>query len=370
MKTFDRYLLREWFQIIGVVVAALLGLLLVQVMYTDLAPLLTAGATFMDVTVYLAVAVPSFLALLMPLTLLVSLLYVFGQLHRNHEFTAMRASGVSLARISVPVWCVGVICCGLTLWLNSTIVPWSVEQSRQIRERVEFRHEAASRSADEIGARTSVAFDNRSAGRLWFMDRYSLFTHKAYGISLSFLDAQRRETRRIVASQAWRDADGKGWTFRDGRDYRFDLDSGEIVANSPFRTMTFRGVTDDPSLMLLIDRKPIDLSFWELRRLIGYLRSVNSAKAVPYEVRYFGLLADTLAPLIVIGLSVPFAVSGVRVNPAVGISKSIGLFALYYLLAQLGGTLAAKGVITPEWGAWLPSLGMSGLAFWFFLRLR
>jgi len=66
---------------------------------------------------------------------------------------------------------------------------------------------------------------------------------------------------------------------------------------------------------------------------------------------------------------VPFAVSGLRVNPAVGASKSIGLFLLYYALANLGGSLAGS-ILTPELAAWLPSLGMAGLAVWLFARLR
>jgi lipopolysaccharide export LptBFGC system permease protein LptF len=54
----------------------------------------------------------------------------------------------------------------------------------------------------------------------------------------------------------------------------------------------------------------------------------------------------------------------------VGASKSIGLFLLYYALANLGGSLAVKGILTPEMAAWLPSLGMAGLAVWLFARLR
>jgi len=81
-------------------------------------------------------------------------------------------------------------------------------------------------------------------------------------------------------------------------------------------------------------------------------------------------LADTLGPLIVIALAVPFAVSGVRVNPAVGVSKSIGLFFLYYILMNLATSLATKEVLDPMLAAWLPNLGMSCVALWLFARLR
>jgi lipopolysaccharide export system permease protein len=87
-------------------------------------------------------------------------------------------------------------------------------------------------------------------------------------------------------------------------------------------------------------------------------------------VRYFGLLADIFTPLIVIAIAIPFAASGVRVNPAVGVSKSIGLFFLYLALQNLAASLATKQLVDPALAAWLPNIGMTGLALVFFSRLR
>jgi lipopolysaccharide export system permease protein len=87
-------------------------------------------------------------------------------------------------------------------------------------------------------------------------------------------------------------------------------------------------------------------------------------------VRYYGLIADVMGPLIVIAIAIPFAISGVRINPAVGVSKSIGLFFLYYVLTNFATSLAAKGVLEPSVAAWLPHAGMAALALWFFARLR
>jgi lipopolysaccharide export system permease protein len=367
---FDRYLLREWFQIVGLVIAALLGLLLVQLMYSELPGLLDKGASLSDIAIYFGVAVPSFLALLLPLTLLVSTLYCFGQMHRSHEFTALRAAGVSLVRISMPVWCVGLLCCGLTGWLNSGLVPWSVEESRVIKERLSFKVQSGHMPEDRIGAQMSVSFDNRRQGRMWFMNRYSRYTEKAYGVRLSYLNGRRLEERRLVASVAFPNPKGKGWIFQRGRDLRFDTASGDLVSNQPFAELLCPELGEDPRLMLLIDRKATELSLPELERLISHLEETHNPKIVPYLVRYHSLLADIISPLIVIGLSIPFAVAGVRVNPAVGMSKSIGLFALYYLFAQLGSSLATKGLLDPVSAAWLPSMAMAALALWFFVRLR
>jgi lipopolysaccharide export system permease protein len=122
--------------------------------------------------------------------------------------------------------------------------------------------------------------------------------------------------------------------------------------------------------MLLIDRKPSSLSLRELRKLVDYLEIERSPKLAGYAVRYYGLIADVVGPLLVIAMAIPFAVTGVRVNPAVGVSKSIGLFFLYYIFANFATTLATRGIVEPVIAAWIPHGAMAALAVWLFARLR
>ncbi len=370
LNTYDRHLLREWLHILGLVLVAMVGLLFMQVLYDDFRYLNDLGAEAADFGAYFFVTIPGFLSLVLRVALLISLLFVLGKLHRANEFIALRAAGVSLLRITAPVWLIGALACGLTWYLNASVVPWSVEESRALRESLQYRQQARTQAEDRVGAVYSVGFDNRAAGRMWFFNRYSQFTRKGYGVTLSELDPQRREQRRIVAAEAWPDRARGGWVFRDGRELIFDPETAEMIEPRPFTELFRPDCTEDPRLMLLIDRKAGDLSFFELGRLIDYLRETGSPKVVPYEVRYFSLIADTLGPLIIIGLAVPFAVSGVRVNPAVGVSKSIGLFFLYYIFMNLASSLATKGVIEPLLAAWVPNLGMAAIGLWLFVRLR
>lgn len=373
VNTFDRHLLREWLQILGLALAATVGLLVVQVLYDDFRQLRDLGARGSIFWRYLGVTIPSFLAVVLPLSLLISLLYVLGKLHRGNELTAMRAAGVGFARLTAPIWIVGLLCCGVSWWINTTVVPWSVEESRAMRDELEFRAQSTKAlPADHIGAVYSVAFDNPLARRMWFFNRYSKAADRGYGVSVSELDAKRRERSQIIAAEAWFDAGRNGWVFKGGRDLTFDPETGETMSSTPFPEPekfmpTYR---EKPALMLLIDRKPSHLSLWELRGMVDYLEVERSPKLAAYAVRYYGLIADVIGPLIVIAIAIPFAVTGVRVNPAVGVSKSIGLFFLYYILNSAATALATKGFVDPMVAAWMPHAGMAGLALWFFARLR
>ncbi|WP_068628198.1 LptF/LptG family permease [Cephaloticoccus primus] len=402
MSIYDRHLLREWLQVLALVLAAMIGLLLVQVLYDDFRMLSDLGAGVADFGLYVLVTLPGFLAIVLPVALLLSLLYALGRLHRAGELVALRAAGVGLWRITVPVWLVGLLMCAVTGVLNASVVPWSVETSRALRDSLEFRHRAESQPEDAIGAQRRIGFDNRTAGRegaggrLWFINRYSQFTQRAYGVTVSVFDTGearevrgadaasgaaanagagvaggRREARRIVAAQAWPDPARGGWVFANGQELFFNPETGEIREPRPFAEHFEAGYDEEPALMLTVDRRPADLSFFELRRLVDYYAAEGAgAKGAAYAVRYFGLVADTLGPLIVIALAIPFAASGVRVNPAVGVSKSIGLFFLYYVLMNLASSLAVKQVLDPALAAWLPNAGMTGIAACLFVRLR
>jgi len=351
------------------VLCATLGLLLVQVLYDDFRALRELGARGFEIVRYIAITIPSFLALVLPLALLVSLMFVLGKLHRANEFTALRAAGVGIARITAPVWIVGLAMCALSWWLNTRVVPWSVEESQAWRDTLQYRKESGSTAPDRVGAVYSVGFDNPGARRMWFFNRYSPFTERAYGVSVSRLDERRRELTRIVAAEARFDV-ARGWIFQRGRELEFDAGTGEQVASRPFAERIEPTFREDPKLMLLIDRKASDLSLPQLARLIDYFALSGNPKGTPYAVRYFGLIADTLAPLIVLAIAIPFAVTGVRVNPAVGVSKSIGLFFLYYLLNTLGKSLATNQIVDPLTAAWVPNLGLCAVAAWLFARMR
>jgi len=370
VKTLDRHILGEWLKILGLVLTAAVGLLLMQEMYDDFRDLLDDGAGVVDIAVYYAVRMPSFLTVVLPLALLISLLYSLGQLHRNNEFTAMRAAGLSLFRLTRGIWVAGVLCCGLMWLFNSRVVPWSVEESRRIKDSLEFRHQARVEGVERAGLITSVTFDNRPEGRLWYINRYNRFAHRAYGVTVSLLDPQRRETTRYVAREAEYHPAARNWTMREGWEIRFDVETGEMVRPIAFAERTFADFHEDPQLMLLIDRNPVDLSFPELRRLMDYLTTEGNPKVIKYAMRYYSLIADTLGCLVVIGIAIPFAVSGVRVSPVVGVSKSIGLFFAYYLLVSVANMVGGRELLPPEIAAWLPNLVMVGVAGWFFARMR
>ncbi|MBI2512698.1 MAG: LptF/LptG family permease [Opitutae bacterium] len=370
MTLLDRYLLREWLKILGLILCATIGLLLMQALYDEFRDLLEINVGFGEIMTYYAVLMPSYFAIVLPLAMLLSLLFVLGKLHRNNEITAIRAAGLNIFSTTRALWLAGVVACGITLLLNARVVPWSVERARSLKESYRIQAQLKMPMKSAVGMVQSVAFDNNRANRMWYINRYSRIEQKAYGVTVSELDARRREKTRLMAREASYDAAKQQWAFHDGREVWFDVEAAEVMRSVAFKEKIVPHLNEDPKLMLMLSLKPSELSFFELERIVDHFTTEDNPKVTRYAVRYYGLLADTLGPLIILAIAVPFAVSGVRVSPVVGVSKSIGLFFAYYLLTTLASLLGNKGYVDPLWAACLPNLAMIGIGAYLFGRMR
>jgi lipopolysaccharide export system permease protein len=366
---FDRYLLREWLKILALLLGATAGLLFMQALYNRFRDLLDLGASAGEIVRYFAVTMPGHFSVVLPLSLLLSLLYVLGRLHRNNELTAIRGAGLNVFSTTRALWLACTGFCGVSLLLNAHVGPWSVEEARRIYEELQLRKEEQQGVAG-AGMVYAISFDNARAGRLWFINRYSRLQARAYGVTVSELDLKRREKSRVLAREAAYDPAHGAWTFYNGRELWFDVETGDLVRTGAFAEKAMARLDEDPSLMLLIDRKPTRLSFRELRRITDHFAGEENPKAHRYAVRYYSILADTLGPLIILAIAIPFAITGVRVSPAVGVSKSLGLFFVYYVLLEFATALGERGLMDPIWAACVPNLAMIGIATWLFGRMR
>ncbi|RKX32200.1 MAG: YjgP/YjgQ family permease [Verrucomicrobia bacterium] len=368
-KTLDRHILVEWLVVLGLVTGATFGLLMLQDMFGGVRNLLRYGASVGQIGFYYLILAPSFLSMVLPVSILISLLYSLGRLHRNNEFIALRSAGIGLLRMTRWIWIMGFLLSGLLFFLQGGVIPWSVEQSRRLWDNLVFAHQAKATEVEQVGLVYGLAFDNQRENRLWFVNRFSEYSYRAYGITLSQMDEQRREVRRVMATEGFYDDVDRAWVFLNGREMSFDPETGDMVGSKAFDQQILSGIEDDPRLMLLLGKDADDLSFFEVRKILETLTPEENPKLLSHAVYYHQMLAETMRCLIMVGLAIPFAVTGVRANPAVGVSKSLALFLAYYILTVLSTTLAERGFVEPLLAAWFPNLIMMVIALWLMRKL-
>lgn len=365
----ERYVFQEWLKVFLLAVVAALVFLLLAGILNDLEDLIEWGATTGEILGYFGVLTPGYLTTVLPVGLLLSILFSLSNLHRNGELIAMRSSGLSLWRITRTLWLAGAFFTGLMFHLNAEVTPWSEERARSLLEGFAYQAELEQDKAPGIGLVRGLTYYNHQERRIYFMNRFRIPTLQAYGLTVHQLDEGDREISRLLANEAYFDDASGHWVLIQGRELRFDPDSGQQVFSRAFARMEEPSLTDDPGLMRLFRKKPQDLSFLELQRVLAALPGETDPRYVDYSMRYWSVLAQPFSCLVVVALAIPFAVTGVRSNPMVGVSKSIGFFFAYYLVFNLAFLIGTWNWIAPLAAAWIPNALALGIGFYLNRRL-
>lgn len=122
LRILTRYLLRAHLGPFLFSLSVLTGLLLINTVAKRFEDLAGKGLGIGVIAEVFALSVPFTLALTLPMSVLVAVLYAFSQFSADNEITALKASGVSLIRLSLPLFVVGLLLTGGMLYFNDRIL--------------------------------------------------------------------------------------------------------------------------------------------------------------------------------------------------------------------------------------------------------
>jgi len=114
----DRYLWRQLGELFAFGVAIFTLLLLVNHLFLVARLVLQQGAALSVALQLLVYHLPYVLAFSFPMAMLLAALLAIGRLSDGQEITAMRTSGISLARIALSVTAAGILVSAMTLALK------------------------------------------------------------------------------------------------------------------------------------------------------------------------------------------------------------------------------------------------------------
>jgi len=98
-----------------------------------LGPLLSGQLHFVTFAKLVLLLLPVVISYALPLGMLTSVLLTLGRLSSDSEITAMRAAGLSVPRIAMPIYALAVIAVAIGLRVNFESMPWAkVQYERQL----------------------------------------------------------------------------------------------------------------------------------------------------------------------------------------------------------------------------------------------
>jgi len=285
---------------------------------------------------YYFYGLPYIIVLVLPVAVLLSSLFLISSLSRKNELVAMRAAGISIPRIMLPLLIVGGLTSVFELGVGDFIVANATYLQTQVK-RVEIdgqepinylrRSNFAHRSPD--GSILDIGFFN---GQNEIMD----------DVTIEWFDDSSRVTRRLdMDRMIWIDS---LWTGINTTDRIFGP-SGAL-AYSTADTLIISEVTETPLDFGSRQKAPGEMNFIELS---NYIESVNNAGGdtrgdlVEFYLKFFFPISN----LIMVFVGAPLALRNPRSGKASSIGLAVLLAFLFFSLLRFGQTLGHKGALPP-----------------------
>lgn len=373
MRLLDRYLLRELLIPLGYCLGGFLIFWISFNLLSELDDYQQRELKARDIIRVSLLKTPELLVVVMPIALLLGLLYAMTNHARHHEFTAMRAAGISLWRFSIPYFAVGMIFTIALFALNELWVPPSVEAVEALLHR---RDPALATS--EFGRwQRNLNFQNARDGRIWNIGEYNLDTFEMKNPQVSWLSAGQGQ-RSLIASRAVRTNDC--WVFHDVVEFTY-RPSGEIDT-TPIKTNVlampeFSETPEQIKSEIKINRlrsvrspKEAQLSVSEIFNYLRLHPVLSSTDFALLHTQLQGRLAWPWTCLVVVLIALPFGAASARRNVFVGVAGSILICFVFFVLLRFGLALGTGERIPPWIAAWLPNLAFGATGLWLISRMR
>ncbi|WP_368389417.1 LptF/LptG family permease [Oceanihabitans sp. 2_MG-2023] len=137
MKILDRYILNTYLKTFISVFLILMLIFVLQTIWLFIKELAGKDLDLIVVLKFLLYYSPKLIPLVLPLTILLASIMVFGNFAENYEFAAMKSTGISLQRamagLGIFIGILGVT----TFFFSNSVIPWGEYNSYNLRKNIQ-----------------------------------------------------------------------------------------------------------------------------------------------------------------------------------------------------------------------------------------
>ena len=294
----------------------------------------------------------------LPVVMLVATIFLYLTLARYHELTALKAAGISLYRVSLPILGLGLLVAIGSGLFQELALPVLNARGDEV-DQVKIRGQAPRRL--------------QSRQRLWVRSADSRFyrvellhpgTSDMYGVTVLEVDRDFRLTSRLDARRAHWTA--SGWELSEGA-YREIGPEGQ-VQTVPFvwTALDLREEIEDFTRI----QKPVSaMSYRELRDYVGELEAAGF-QVKKYLVELYSKVSFPLVNLVMVLVAIPFAIHSPRGGRLFGIGLAIAIMAGYLVVHYVAIAFARADLLPPLLAAWTANVIFLGIGVSLLLRAR
>jgi LPS export ABC transporter permease LptF/LPS export ABC transporter permease LptG len=317
------------------------------------------GIPFLTVVNYFRYLTPFLVYQLAPLGALMAVLVTLGTMSKNNEIVAIKASGISLYRLAVPLVLGGMALAAAMVFLDDVYLPYSNQRQDALRNQIKGR------PAQTYGQPQRWIFGENA--KIYNYDLFDPTQNLFGGLNVIELEpASFLVKRRIFATRAkWSDTQNT-WVLEGG--WVRDFSDGSITKYEKFAVSAMPELTEPPSYFHREVRQAFQMSWRELRNYIESLQRAGfdvSALRVQWHVK---LAFPLIAPVSML-LAIPFAfLVGAR-GALGGVALGVGIGIAYWMASRLLEAMGGVGQLPPLLAGWSPDIIFFFLGMYFFFKM-
>lgn len=343
----DNMILRDFALYLVMIMATFLMLALVFTFFELLTDIVRNKVSFIVLSEYLLNLSPSLIYLMAPMSVLLAVLITFGLMEKSSELTAMKATGFSIYRTTLPVV---VLTAGFAAGLfifDQIYIPQTNRRQEILRNEIKGKPPQTYLQADR-------KWIFGQSNQIYYYQVFDPDTDRFGGISVfEFEPATFQLTRRIHADGAHWEPGLKKWIFENG--WVRSLQGASIQEFRTFDVATFKELGEDPSYFKKEVRQSQEMNYQELSNYISDLRQ-SGFDTVRLKVQLHKKLAYPVITLVMAILAIPFAAQGRRGGALAGVAIALGVAIVYWVTAGVFEAMGNANQLPALLAAWAPDV--------------
>jgi LPS export ABC transporter permease LptF/LPS export ABC transporter permease LptG len=343
----DDYVLRNFFLYLGMILAAFVMLLLVFTLFELLGDILRNQISPLVVGEYLLSVSPYFVYSITHLAILLAVLVTFSLMQRSNEITAIKATGISLYRIVVPVLLASTMLAVGLFFFDQFYLPHANKRQDALRNLIKGKPPQTYLNPDRkwiFGQHNNIYY-------------YQLFDpdRDQFGnLSVFQFDPRTFQlTSRVYAERAHWEERLQRWVCTQG--WERALHGPAIEQYRTFDVSTFSAISEPPTYFKREVRQFSEMNYEELRRYIHDLQQ-SGFDVVRLKVQLQKKIAFPVVTLIMAVLAVPFSLSAGKRGAVAGVAVAVGVAVVYTVVSNLFESMGNLSQLPPVLAAWSPGL--------------
>ena len=325
-RLYQRYLMREVFAAIFLVLAAFLALFSFFDFIDELRSVGKGGYYLGHAALFVALGLPGLVYELIPIATLIGALYALSTLARHSEITVLRASGLATRDMLLTLFRVAGVLALLTFLIGEAVVPFAERLGQEMRAK------ALSKVIAQGGFDSGLWIKD---GRSFINIRKATPDARLEGVRI-YQFSTSNELEHVTDAQSARFVPPDHWSLQEV--VRTSLEGERARVDHFPETLWQSALTPDLLAVLMVS--PERMSLYGLFNYTQHL-SENHQKTERYQIAIWKKLIYPLATLVMVALALPFAyshnrVGGVSLKIFAGVMFGIVFYALNGLFSNLG----------------------------------